>query len=91
VVVRHGLKNALIPVVTIFGLQFGNLLAGAVIVETVFGRPGLGRLLVGAILSKDFPLVQGTILVVASAYVLVNLLVDLAYGVLDPRIRLAVR
>jgi peptide/nickel transport system permease protein len=91
VVVRHGLKNALIPVVTIFGLQFGNLLAGAVIVETVFGRPGIGRLLVGAILSKDFPLVQGTILVVASAYVLVNLVVDLAYGALDPRIRLMAR
>jgi ABC-type dipeptide/oligopeptide/nickel transport system permease component len=89
VVVRHGLKNALIPVVTIFGLQFGNLLAGAVVVETVFSRPGLGRLIVGGILNKDFPLVQGTILFVAVAYVLVNLLVDLAYAVLDPRIRLS--
>jgi peptide/nickel transport system permease protein/oligopeptide transport system permease protein len=88
VVVRHGLANALIPIVTIFGLQFGNLLAGAVVVETVFSRPGVGRLIVGGILNKDFPLVQGTILFVATAYVLVNLLVDLAYAVLDPRIRL---
>jgi ABC-type dipeptide/oligopeptide/nickel transport system permease component len=88
VVLRHGLKNALIPVVTIFGLQFGNLLAGAVIVETVFGRPGLGRLIVGGVLAKDFPLVQGTILFVAAAYVVINLLVDVAYAVFDPRIRL---
>jgi peptide/nickel transport system permease protein/oligopeptide transport system permease protein len=88
VVVRHGLANALIPIITIFGLQFGNLLAGTVIVETVFARPGIGRLLVGGILNKDFPLVQGTILFVATAYVLVNLLVDLAYAVVDPRIRL---
>jgi peptide/nickel transport system permease protein len=87
VVVRHALKNALIPVVTIFGLQFGNLLAGAVIVETVFSRPGLGRLIVGGILAKDFPLVQGTVLFVATAYVLINVLVDVAYAVLDPRIR----
>ena len=87
VVVRHALKNALIPVVTIFGLQFGNLLAGAVIVETVFSRPGLGRLIVGGILAKDFPLVQGTVLFVATAYVLVNVLVDVAYALVDPRIR----
>jgi peptide/nickel transport system permease protein len=88
VVVRHALKNALIPVVTIFGLQFGNLLAGAVIVETVFSRPGLGRLIVGGILAKDFPLVQGTVLFVATVYVLINVLVDVAYAVVDPRIRL---
>jgi peptide/nickel transport system permease protein/oligopeptide transport system permease protein len=87
VVVRHALKNALIPVITIFGLQFGNLLAGAVIVETVFSRPGLGRLIVGGILAKDFPLVQGTVLFVATAYVLINVLVDLAYAFVDPRIR----
>src|SRR6267142_793551 len=80
VVVRHALKNALIPVITIFGLQFGNLLAGAVIVETVFSRPGLGRLIVGGILSKDFPLVQGVVLFVATIYVLINLLVDVAYA-----------
>jgi peptide/nickel transport system permease protein len=88
VVVRHALKNALIPVITIFGLQFGNLLAGAVIVETVFSRPGLGRLIVGGILNKDFPLVQGVVLFVATTYVLINLLVDVAYAYADPRIRL---
>ena len=87
VVIRHGLKNALIPIVTIFGLQFGNLLAGTVIVETVFSRPGLGRLIVGGILSKDFPLVQGVILFVAVGYVVINLLVDVAYAFFDPRIR----
>ena len=87
VVVRHALKNALIPIITIFGLQFGNLLAGAVIVETVFSRPGLGRLIVGGILSKDFPLVQGTVLFVATVYVLINVLVDVAYAYADPRIR----
>jgi len=88
VVWRHALRNALIPVVTVFGLQFGNLLAGAVIVETVFSRPGLGRLIVGAILSKDFPLVQGTVLFVATAYVLINVVVDMAYAYVDPRIRI---
>ena len=88
VVLRHGLKNALIPVVTIFGLQFGSLLAGAVVVETVFARPGIGRLIVNSILAKDFPMVQGIILFTATAYVIANLLVDLAYGLLDPRIRL---
>ena len=87
VVVRHALKNALIPIITIFGLQFGNLLAGAVIVETVFSRPGLGRLIVGGILAKDFPLVQGTVLFVAASYVMINVLVDFAYAFVDPRIR----
>ena len=86
-VVRHSLKNALIPIITIFGLQFGNLLAGAVIVETVFSRPGLGRLIVGGILAKDFPLVQGSVLFVATCYVLINVLVDIAYAFADPRIR----
>ena len=88
VIVRHALRNALIPVVTVFGLQFGNLLAGAVIVETVFGRPGLGRLIVGGILAKDFPLVQGTVLFVAATYVLINVVVDVAYAYVDPRIRI---
>ena len=78
VILRHTLKNALIPVITIVGLQFGNLLAGAVVVETVFSRQGIGRLLVDAILSKDFPTVQGTVLLVAAMYVLINLLVDLS-------------
>jgi ABC-type dipeptide/oligopeptide/nickel transport system permease component len=87
VIVRHALKNALIPVVTIFGLQFGQLLAGTVVVETVFARPGLGRLIVDGILNKDFPMVQGVVLVIAVCYVVVNLMVDLVYAVLDPRIR----
>jgi len=88
VVMRHALRNALIPVVTIFGLQFGNLLAGTVIVETVFSRPGVGRLIVGGILAKDFPLVQGTVLFIATTYVLINVVVDAAYALFDPRIRL---
>ncbi len=87
VVLRHGFKNALIPVVTIFGLQFGSLMAGTVIVETVFARPGIGRLIVTAILAKDFPMVQGIVLLIATTYVVVNLIVDVSYGVLDPRIR----
>lgn len=87
VVLRHALRNALIPVVTIIGLQFGTLLSGAVIIETVFARRGLGRLAVEAVLRRDYPLVQGTILVAALGYVLVNLLVDLAYAWIDPRIK----
>ncbi|HET7037593.1 MAG TPA: nickel ABC transporter permease [Thermomicrobiaceae bacterium] len=87
VILRHGLKNALIPVVTIFGLQFGQLLAGTVVIETVFARPGIGRLAVDAILAKDIPVVQGIVLVVAVFYVTVNLIVDLIYALLDPRIR----
>ncbi len=89
VILRHGLKNALIPIITVFGLQFGALLANTVIIETVFGRPGIGRLLVGAILNKDFPLVQGVVLFVAVSYVLINLVVDIMYAAIDPRIRYA--
>src|ERR1700704_332154 len=87
VVVRHALKNALIPAVTMLGLQLGALLGGAVVTETIFSRPGLGRLAVEAILGRDFPLVQGTVLFAASTYVLVNLAVDISYAVIDPRIR----
>ena len=87
VLLRHAFKNALIPVVTVFGLQFGQLLAGTVVIETVFSRPGIGRLIVGAILSKDFPLVQGVVLVIAVSYVAVNLIIDIVYATLDPRIR----
>src|SRR5919108_3949416 len=87
VILRHGLKNALIPVVTIMGLQLGQLLGGTVIIETVFARPGVGRLIVNGILEKDFPLVQGIVLVGATSYVLINLLVDMTYALLDPRIR----
>lgn len=84
---RHALRNALLPIVTLIGLNFGYLLSGAVIVETVFARPGIGRLIVDAILSKDFPVVQGTVLMTAIIYLFVNLLVDLSYAVIDPRIR----
>jgi ABC-type dipeptide/oligopeptide/nickel transport system permease component len=87
VILRHGLKNALIPVVTIIGLQLGHLLGGTVVIETVFARPGIGRLIVTGILEKDIPLVQGIILIGAMSYVLINLLVDVMYAILDPRIR----
>jgi ABC-type dipeptide/oligopeptide/nickel transport system permease component len=88
VVYRHALRNALIPTVTIVALQFGALLGGAVVVETVFARQGLGRLIVGGILQKDFPIVQGAVLVTALVYVLANFLVDIVYAALDPRIRM---
>jgi peptide/nickel transport system permease protein len=84
---KHVAKNALIPVVTVMGLQFGSLLSGAVITETVFARPGVGKLLVEAVLNKDFPLVQGTVLFVAVVYLFLNLVVDVSYAYLDPRIR----
>lgn len=87
VVWRHALRNALIPVITMLGLQLGALLGGAVVTETIFSRPGLGRLAVDAILNRDFPLVQGTVLIAAVVYVAVNLLVDIAYAAVDPRIR----
>jgi ABC-type dipeptide/oligopeptide/nickel transport system permease component len=84
---RHALKNALIPVITIVGLQFGALLGGAVVIENVFARQGMGRLAVEAILNRDFPVVQGVVLVAAITYVIVNLLVDISYALVDPRIR----
>ena len=87
VVVRHALKNALIPVVTVGGLLFGNLLGGAVVIETVFARPGIGHITVNGILERDFPVVQGVVLVSALTYVLANFLVDLTYTWIDPRIR----
>jgi len=87
VVYRHALRNALIPVVTIAGLQFAGLVAGTVIVESVFARPGLGRLAINAILSRDFPLAQGIVLVVGTMYVFVNMAVDVLYALIDPRIR----
>jgi len=87
VVLRHALMNALIPTITMLGLQLGALLGGAVVTETIFSRPGIGRLAVDAILARDLPLVQGTVLVAAVTYVLVNLLVDVAYAAVDPRIR----
>jgi len=87
VISRHALKNALIPVVTVIGLQTGILLGGAVLTEIVFAWPGIGRLLVEAILARDYPVVQGVVLVVASMFIFVNLIVDILYAYLDPRIR----
>ena len=87
VLVWHAMRNMLIPVVTVAGLQLGNLLGGAVIVETVFGWPGVGRLVVDAINQRDYPLVQVSILFITVSFVVINLLVDLSYGLLDPRIR----
>ncbi len=89
VVRRHALKNALIPVVTVLGLEVGSLLSGAVITETVFARPGIGKLIVDSIQSKDFTVVQGGVLFVAVVYVVVNLAVDVSYAFLDPRIRVS--
>jgi ABC-type dipeptide/oligopeptide/nickel transport system permease component len=88
VVLRHAFRNSLIPIVTILGLQFGSLLTGAVITETIFAWPGIGRLLIQSISFRDYPLVQGCILLIAVTYVAMNVLTDLAYGLLDPRIRL---
>jgi ABC-type dipeptide/oligopeptide/nickel transport system permease component len=83
----HALRNALLPTITLMGLNFGYLLSGAIIIETVFARPGIGRLIVEAILSKDFPVVQGAVLLTATVYLLVNLLTDVSYSLIDPRIR----
>jgi ABC-type dipeptide/oligopeptide/nickel transport system permease component len=87
VVIWHALRNAVIPVITVIGLQFGALLSGAVIIETVFARKGIGRLAVEAILNRDYPMVQGTVLVAAFGYLVINLMVDLSYAWLDPRIK----
>ena len=88
VVVRHALRNALLPVVTILGLQMGGLLGGAVLTETVFGLAGVGRMLFEAITARDYPIIQAFTVVIAVAYMLINLIVDLSYGFFDPRIRL---
>ena len=85
---RHALRNALIPVVTMIGLQFGGLMSGAVLTETIFAWPGIGRMIVDAINNKDFPLVQGAIMTFALMYALVNLIIDVTYALLDPRLRL---
>jgi len=86
-VLRHAFRNSLIPIVTVFGLQFGAVLTGAVITETIFAWPGVGRLLTQSIAFRDYPLLQGCILLIAVTYVAMNLLTDVAYGLLDPRIR----
>jgi peptide/nickel transport system permease protein len=87
VIARHALKNAMIPVVTILGVQFGSLLGGSVLVESVFGLPGIGLLILNAIEMRDYPVVQGTVIFTALMFITINLLVDLLYGYLDPRIR----
>jgi peptide/nickel transport system permease protein len=89
VTLRHALRNALIPAITVMALQVGTLMGGTVVTETIFSRQGLGRLAVESILAKDFPVVQGTVLLGAVVYILVNLLVDLSYALIDPRIRRA--
>jgi peptide/nickel transport system permease protein len=89
VINRHALRNALVPVITIMGLQFGALLGGSVVTETVFALPGMGRLIIQAIGNRDYPVVQAGVFLIALAFVMVNLLVDVLYAVLDPRIRLS--
>jgi ABC-type dipeptide/oligopeptide/nickel transport system permease component len=87
VVTKHALRNAVIPPLTLLGIQFALLIGGAVVTETVFARPGIGRLLVLAVLEKDFPVVQGVVVLTTAAYVLINLLIDVAYGIIDPRVQ----
>ena len=87
VIMGHAFKNAMLPVVTIMGILIGNLLAGAVITETIYGIPGIGRLLVDSIYSRDYPTVQAVVVLIATSVILSNLLVDVVYGYLDPRIR----
>jgi peptide/nickel transport system permease protein len=88
VVLKHALRNAMIPTVTVVGLQIGILLGGNMVVETIFGWPGLGRMVVQAIFDRDFPLIQGTVMVYAFTFVTANLIVDILYTYLNPRIRL---
>ena len=87
VVAKHAMRNAVIPPLTLLGIQFALLIGGAVVTESVFARPGIGRLLVQAVLEKDFPVVQGVVLLTTAAYVLINLLIDIAYGIIDPRVQ----
>ena len=87
-VFRHAIRNSLIPVITILGLQTGALMSGAVVTEQIFVVPGFGRLIVEAVFTRDYPLVQGVVLITASSYVLINLLVDLSYSLVNPRIRI---
>jgi peptide/nickel transport system permease protein len=89
VLFRHAFPNALVPIVTILGLQFGTLLAGAIVTESIFSWPGIGRLTVQAIQQRDYPLLQGCILLIALSYVIVNLLTDAFYTLIDPRIRVS--
>jgi peptide/nickel transport system permease protein len=87
VVCKHALKNAFIPTLTVIGITFAILMGGAIVIETVFTIPGVGRLLIQSVLRRDYPIIQGIVLLIAGAYVLINLLVDAAYAYLDPRIK----
>ncbi len=89
IVIKHALRNALIPIITVGGLQMGNLLGGAVVTETVFAWPGMGRLLVNSVIARDYPMVQGAVLLLGITVIFINLLVDLAYAFTNPRIRYA--
>ncbi|MCA9858621.1 MAG: ABC transporter permease [Thermomicrobiales bacterium] len=89
IVIGHALKNAFLPVLTLIGISFGSLLGGAIITEIIFAWPGLGRLVVQATLNRDFPLIESSVILLASGFVIINLIVDLLYGVLDPRIKLS--
>ena len=87
VIVKHALRNAWLPIVTAVGIEFGTLLSGAIITENIFAWPGIGRLAVQGVLDRDFPVVEGVVLVTATIFVLINVLVDVMYAALDPRIR----
>jgi peptide/nickel transport system permease protein len=89
VVMKHAMRNAMLPLVTVIGLQFGGLLGGAVLTESVFGLPGVGKFLVDSIFQRDYPVVQGFTLAIALIFVFVNLIVDISYAYLDPRVRLS--
>nr|MBA2469960.1 ABC transporter permease [Chloroflexia bacterium] len=88
---RHALRNTMIPLSTVLGMRFAGMLGGAVIVETIFSWPGIGKLVVDAIFDRDYPMIQGFVIFMGTAFLLINLIVDLGYGVIDPRIRLARR
>jgi len=88
---RHALRNTMIPISTVLGMRFAGMLGGAVIVETIFSWPGIGKLVVDAIFDRDYPMIQGFVIFMGTAFLLINLVVDLGYGVIDPRIRLARR
>src|SRR5205823_9100439 len=87
IMIRHALKNAFIPIITVMGVQLGALLGGTVVIEVIFGLPGVGRLVIDAISARDYPMLQGTVLFIATMFTIVNLLVDLTYAYLDPRSR----
>ena len=87
VVFKHGLRNALLPIITMVGIQFGAMLGGAIVTETVFAWPGLGRLIINAISQRDFPIIQGGVLMMAVIFTVINLLVDISYAVVNPKIR----